>query len=364
MKRLVRGILTFCVVVSLFLVCKLEGYCITYQEEQLIIQLMDQGYTYEQALDEIMERRGLCTFYGTGGIDGINQNGIMNLYNLPNSIPGSIGAPASLNPTLSKEYKEEVTSNPKNPQVEFVYKRHSHSWDEEEVIKEPTCFESGIVRQYCSCGKTQDIETDLLQHEEVIIEEIPATCISYGMVTSRCNNCEEVFTLEQVEEGFASHTYVCSDESIKATCTEDGIYVWVCSVCGDRFNIIIDKKGHKYDEFTVDIEPKCTEAGLKSLHCVRENCNEVKEGSEKEISPKGHTEYSTPEIVAATFWKSGKEIYTCEDCGEFLREEVIPPSGGIYRFVIPGAGIVLVICSLSIITIVNNRRREQKHKVK
>ena len=67
----------------------------------------------------------------------------------------------------------------------------------------------------------------------------------------------------------------------------DGIAKYTCSKCGETKTETIPAAGHTWPtEYTVDVEPTCTESGLQSIRC--EICGEVREGTEMTIDPLGH----------------------------------------------------------------------------
>ena len=64
---------------------------------------------------------------------------------------------------------------------------------------------------------------------------------------------------------------------IEPTCTEAGSKSIHCTRCGEtKEAVVVPALGHDWNaDYTVDIEPTCTEAGSKSIHCTR--CGETKE---------------------------------------------------------------------------------------
>lgn len=315
--RLSNGLanIILCVVVLLAGVLTLVNvFCweITQNDVNYIKELMAQGYTYQQAYDEVCEMKGTADVYGTGGIDGICKYGTH----------ATTGTGSSSKPTTSPKPK------------------HTHSW-KEEVIKDPTCIEEGEVKYSCDCGETKTIKTEILPHTYSLKEDKPATCVEHRTLLYECSVCGDKYIAVMEEEGFAEHIYIPTEDSSVPTCTESGVVHYVCNVCGNSYDQEIEALGHEYNDYTVDKEASCTEKGLKSLHCSR--CDEIKEGSEVEISEKGHTENERHEIQDATFWNDGLETVTCRDCGVVLSSSVIPAIGGQFRIIIPvGIGLVVI----------------------
>lgn len=66
-------------------------------------------------------------------------------------------------------------------------------------------------------------------------------------------------------------------------------------------------------EYTIDKEPTCTEAGIRSTHCI--GCGMVKEGSEEAIPPIDHKWNSTYTIdIEATYAAEGSKSIHCSVC--------------------------------------------------
>ena len=61
----------------------------------------------------------------------------------------------------------------------------------------------------------------------------------------------------------ASHSY--ETERTEATCTEDGLITYLCSLCGHSYEESIPASGHSYESERT--EATCTEDGLISYHC-------------------------------------------------------------------------------------------------
>ena len=81
------------------------------------------------------------------------------------------------------------------------------------------------------------------------------------------------------------------------------------------------------EEYTIDQEATCTEAGSESIHCSV--CDEVKENSAREIPMKEHSWDSGKVTTEATCTEDGEKTFTCRDCG-ITRTEAIPAAGHAY----------------------------------
>ena len=106
------------------------------------------------------------------------------------------------------------------------------------------------------------------------------------------------------------------ENRLEPTCTVDGRYdrVVYCSICNtelERETNKIDKLGHNHStEWTVDIEPTCTDMGSKSHHCSRcDNRAEV-----TAIPANGHSFGDWYTIKEPTCTETGTDEHKCSVC--------------------------------------------------
>lgn len=107
-------------------------------------------------------------------------------------------------------------------------------------------------------------------------------------------------------------------EAKAATCTEDGWQeVGVCEVCGEHYSYPTDENkipatGHTWSEdYVVDKEATCTEAGEKSKHCTVCGAKE----DVQVIPATGHKFSAWKVITGATVFNAEKQERTCASCG-------------------------------------------------
>ena len=149
-----------------------------------------------------------------------------------------------------------------------------------------------------------------------------ATCTEDGIRTYTCSVCGKTKT-ETIKA--TGHTEV-ADPAVEATCTEPGKTAGShCSVCGEVFKAQeeIPALGHDWDGGKITKAATCTEAGVKTYTCKR--CGETQT---EEIKATGHTIIEDP-AVEATCTEPGKTAGShCSVCGEVLQaQEVIPAKG-------------------------------------
>ncbi len=119
-----------------------------------------------------------------------------------------------------------------------------------------------------------------------------------------------IITLSVIEIDAHKHEY--STQVIAQTCTDDGYTLHTCA-CGNNYkDEIVNALGHDYaEEFTVDLQPDCTEDGSKSRHCTRcESTTEV-----TAIPANGHAYGKWETVAEKTCTERGVNVRTCGICG-------------------------------------------------
>jgi len=183
------------------------------------------------------------------------------------------------------------------------------------ISKEPTCYEDGLESSACNeCGY-------------VMTKELKALGCSYGDWTSINNGIHIRICLN--DNGHKQMTHCIYGEWI--TVTEagpftEGLEKHVCVDCGyTETRVIPSTHVHSYsNEFTIDKEPTCTEKGIKSKHCTKDNCSSV---IETVIPSLGHS-YSKEWIIdlESTYDNIGYKSKHCtrDNCNEKIDVTEIP----------------------------------------
>lgn len=189
----------------------------------------------------------------------------------------------------------------------FLYscKSDEHVHNFEKKITPATCYESGIVREVCSCG------------EMYISTTLPAKGHDYKYTYLYDG------THEQVCRNDSDHRDVvrCSFSSWVTT-VEPGTYTEgkeerKC-VCGNTQERAIPAlHQHQYSsDFVIDVYATCTEDGLKSRHCVLGDCNSK---IDETVIPKLDHSYGTPEY----YWSSDFATVTAKaHCNNDYNHEI------------------------------------------
>lgn len=184
------------------------------------------------------------------------------------------------------------------------------------ITKEATHLEEGTLTYICVCGDSYDEPiAQITEHsyKETIIDP---TCSEKGYSEFKCE-CGDTYVADYVDANGHSFTNYISDG--KATCITEGKLIAKCDNC-DATDSVLEKGGHKFSEaFTIDVDPSCTNEGVKSRHCLY--CTEVADTTP--IGKLAHT-YSTI-VIDPTCTQNGHIAYTCV-CGNNYTE-TIPAKG-------------------------------------
>lgn len=135
---------------------------------------------------------------------------------------------------------------------------------------------------------------------------------------------ENVSSAARIPDTTVVHCKADTVEAKAATCTEDGWKeVGVCEVCGEHYSYPTDENklsatGHTWSEdYVVDKEATCTEAGEKSKHCTVCDAKE----DVQEIPALGH-DFVSKVTKKATCTADGTLTYTCSRCNETKTETI------------------------------------------
>ena len=132
---------------------------------------------------------------------------------------------------------------------------------------------------------------------------------------------EEWNSIVDSNTDFTNVSIHCKGDAVEAkdaTCTDAGWKeVGVCEVCGEHYSYPTDENaipatGHTWSEdYVVDKEATCTEAGEKSKHCTVCDAKE----DVQEIPALGHKFSAWKVTTGATVFNAEKQERTCESCG-------------------------------------------------
>ena len=207
----------------------------------------------------------------------------------------------------------------------------THTWNEGEVTKAPTCTEKGektFTCTNCNATKTEEIPVDPKAHnytreegEKEWDEIIPATCTTAGKKVKHCKNAPNDKTHDLVETiaiDKDAHNWGEWTTTKKATCTADGEQERVCkNDPTHKETQKIDATGHQHTKIVGKKDATETEPGYTGDK-VCDKCGEIIEKGEV-IPAKGHT-WVKGEHHDANCMKGGYDDYTCSGCGATKEE--------------------------------------------
>lgn len=198
-----------------------------------------------------------------------------------------------------------------------------HNWGDWVVVTAATCTSKGKAERKCErCGIKVEKELRMLSHTEsewIIDKE--ATCSEEGKRHKECvGGCGYIFKEEIIPK--KPHDFVVS--SCTATCIDDGISYYKCTVCGtEKSGDIVKALGHDWSgEWVVTKEPTCTKKGTETLTCTR--CDKTQT---RPLEALGHQVVIDPAVPATCTEPGLSEGSHCGRCGEVLKaqETVIKP---------------------------------------
>ena len=188
------------------------------------------------------------------------------------------------------------------------------------------------VQPYTGAGKLKDLTA--LQWERTSYNDSPivhkehvwndgeiskdSTCTEAGLKIYTCKVCGET---KKETINVLEHTWDEGKVTKEATCDTDGEILYTCKECNTTKTEVIKAHGHSYsEEWTVDKKATCEEAGSKSHHCTAEGCNSKTDVTE--IAALGHSWDEGKITKAPTCTEAGEKTYTCTRCNATKTEEV------------------------------------------
>ncbi|MCM1054462.1 MAG: hypothetical protein NC394_02970, partial [Bacteroides sp.] len=175
-----------------------------------------------------------------------------------------------------------------------------HDWGDGVVTTTATEDSEGVKTFTCAnCQETRTETIPKLDHVHSLThhEKVDADCLNAGTVEYwHCEKCGNDYGDDAGTNQLADLTIPAkghteeTDAAVAATCTETGLTEGShCSVC----KAVLTKQetvpalGHDWNEGEVTTAPTCTQKGVKTFACKRDNCAETKT---EEIAAAGHTE--------------------------------------------------------------------------
>ena len=173
---------------------------------------------------------------------------------------------------------------------------------------------------------TQAFATDVEDPSDVHIEHdwgdwtflLEPSCTEGGVCVRFCSVCgaEDYQTYAALGHSWGEWTVIA-----QPTCTESGEAMHSCVVCGETVSEVFPARGHDWGEWTVLTQPTCTEGGEATHSCqfcgVPEN---------EALPALGHNWGEWTVLADADCTNDGSRTHKCLTCGE-TEDEVLPALG-------------------------------------
>ena len=146
----------------------------------------------------------------------------------------------------------------------------------------------------------------------------PATCTENGVRTFTCTLCGATKT-EAVPDDGNGHSWK-SKVTKAPTCISEGVRTITCSECGESKTETIPATGtHSWGSGKITKAPTCVSAGIRTYTCS--GCGRTKTSS---IPATGVHKWDSGTVAkAAKYYSKGMMTYTCTKCGK-TKSKAIP----------------------------------------
>lgn len=192
-----------------------------------------------------------------------------------------------------------------------------------------TCTTDGYELYECRCGLTDKVILPRTNHKNAewkVTRE--ATYTEMGLKEKICPDCQVTLETEEIPVKPHEHTYRIT-YSKDATCTDDGIAVNTCSICGKTTEVITPATGHTESDFIVDREAACTETGERHTEC--QVCHITMKT--ETISAVGHDYGDWIIDKEATEEAEGEKHKECNRCDSRITEDIEKLSPHVHDYV-------------------------------
>lgn len=205
--------------------------------------------------------------------------------------------------------------------------KKEHFWYKTVIIKQPTCVEPGIKEHICAeClgREREEIPPTGIHTNTEIRNEKSATCTEEGYTgDTYCKDCGTQISTGQIIEKTA-HTWDEGKVTQEATCIENGIKTYTCTVCQTTKTEEISSTSHQNGELRNAKGATCSQEGYTGdIYCTE--CG-MKLTSGISIPKLAHTWNDGTVTKKATCTETGIKTYTCVICQE-TKTEIIPVTG-------------------------------------
>lgn len=219
-------------------------------------------------------------------------------------------------PALGHDWKDNGDGTA-TCQREGCGKSHTHTLDEGEVTKKPSCEEKGVKTYHCTeenCNYTKTEDIAATGHNwDAGKTTTKATCTKDGVTTYTCTACGATRTEPIAATG---HNWDDGKITTEASCDHTGVKTYTCKACGDTRTETIAMLEHTWDDGQVTTKPSCTEKGIRTY-----TCKVCKATKTEDIEATGH-DYKVKDHKDATCTEDGYTTSVCKNCGDEKKETI------------------------------------------
>jgi hypothetical protein len=177
-------------------------------------------------------------------------------------------------------------------------------------------FNDSNVKTFAEKYGYNFVSLDIGDHEHEFTEWVPqpnATCTEDGMMVRRCEICGE---REEEVIPATGHNYIVN--VIAPTCTVTGYTTHICEYCSDRYDDeFVDALGHEFVAGEA-VAPHCLSEGYTPYSCTR--CGFVEY---RDIVPALGHDYVQGETIAPTCTEQGYTLYICSRCNFTIQGDFV-----------------------------------------
>lgn len=211
-----------------------------------------------------------------------------------------------------------------------IVEKKAHVWDEGEVTQAATCTVNGTKTYTCNNCKTTRVEEIVATgHKNIEYRNYKeATCAEEGYTGDLyCRDCDTELSKGKTIAK-KSHIWNSGEITAEATCTENGVKTYTCTVCKTTRVEELPATDHRHVELQNEVEATCLQEGYTGdIYCM--DCKTII--SVGESFPKIDHSWDEGKITTpAACTTAGVKTYTCTFCGATKTEE-LPATGHVTK---------------------------------
>ncbi len=231
----------------------------------------------------------------------------------------------NVKPTCTKSGKKQVKCKQCGYVKTTTIKATGHKYDKGTIVKIATCKTTGTKVYICTiCKHKKSVvipkTTTHKWNSEYTIDKQP-TKTAEGSKSIHCSVCNTIKSGSLVKIpklAECNHIYDNGVVTKEATCIENGVKTYICTLCKATKTESIPKTDHTFTEYTITKDSTCTEIGEKTRTC--KICNFIETAI---IDKKEHSLIATSSLNS-TCSTHGKIFYTCTICHNQIKTEELP----------------------------------------